>query len=103
MEIYHYSSVQKFFESLDEHQRAKIDLYLLKLETYSYLLSMPFSKMIARNLFELRITSNPPIRLFYSFYDDRAIILHGFVKKTQKTPKKEIKLALSRLKRLTLK
>jgi len=47
-------------------------------------------------LFELRIqASGDAARIFYFFFVDETIILvYGFVKKTQKTPRREIEKAL---------
>jgi len=56
----------------------------------------PYSKHIGNGVFELRIKFAKDIcRLFYFFYvDKRIIVTNGFVKKTQKTPRREIELAL---------
>lgn len=51
------------------------------------------------NVFELRTKSSVQIRLFFVFVNPNIfIILHGFVKKTNKTPLKELKTAISRKK-----
>lgn len=42
------------------------------------------------NLFELRVTGKTEVRLFYFYYDRKLIITHGFIKKSQATPAKEI-------------
>jgi len=49
----------------------------------------------------LREESNTNIyRIFYVFFTGkRIILLHGFTKKTQKTPRREIELALQYLSR----
>ncbi len=49
-----------------------------------------------KGLFELRIKfSNDIVRIFYfTYYNNKYILLHGFVKKTMKTPKGEIDRAL---------
>jgi phage-related protein len=63
-------------------------------------LGMPHTKAIKDGLFELRIKSKEGIaRVFYCTVINRRIfMLHIFIKKSQKTPKKELKLAMSRLK-----
>ena len=58
----------------------------------------PYSKYLEDGIFELRckLGSNHT-RVLYFFYSGRKIILtNGFVKKTQRTPKKEIRLAQKR-------
>ena len=63
-------------------------------------LGMPHTKAIDRGLFELRIKGKEGIaRVFYcTKVGKRIVMLHVFVKKSQKTPKKELKLAIQRMK-----
>jgi len=62
-----------------------------------YEVRMPYSKQLDNNLYELRIRGKREIRIFYCFKVNKIVLLHGFVKKTQKTPDKEINTATSRL------
>ena len=60
-------------------------------------LRQPYSEELEDGIFELRaIFGNNIARLLY-FYDEEKIVLlvNGFVKKTQKTPRQEIELAKS--------
>lgn len=57
---------------------------------------------VGNNLFELRVRGQQEIRIFYTFYDDKAILLHVFIKKTQKTPAREIEIAINKFKQLTI-
>ncbi len=63
-------------------------------------LGMPHTRAIGNGLFELRVKGKEGIaRVFYcTIVDKRIIMLHVFVKKTQKTPKKEMTLAIRRMK-----
>ena len=63
-------------------------------------LGMPHTKSIKEGLFELRIKSKEGIaRVFYcTVINKKIFILHAFIKKSQKIPKKELKIAISRLK-----
>ncbi|MCF6324303.1 MAG: type II toxin-antitoxin system RelE/ParE family toxin [Gammaproteobacteria bacterium] len=63
-------------------------------------LGMPHTKAIDDGLFELRVKGKEGIaRVFYcTRIGKRIVMLHVFVKKTQKTPKKELKLAIQRMK-----
>ena len=58
----------------------------------------PLVKHLEDKLWELREESRTNIyRIIYFFYTGRRIVfLHGFQKKTQKTPKKELELARAR-------
>ena len=62
---------------------------------------MPYSKKLLTNLYELRVRGRQKVRIFYCFYQNQAIIVHAFIKKSQKTPQKEIKTALNRIALLT--
>src|SRR3972149_9277831 len=62
----------------------------------------PLSKYIEQGLWELRIRSeNNILRILYTFKKGQIVILlHSFIKKQQKTPERELKLARKRLKEL---
>ncbi len=62
---------------------------------------MPYVRPIVNTkLYEIRVQQSTNIyRIFYFAYTgQRFILLHGFQKKTQKTPNKEIELAEKRRK-----
>ncbi len=70
------------------------------LETFGIELKEPFVKYIGDKLFELRAKDPEGIYrvLYFAAAERRFIMLHGFTKKTQKTPRKEIEIALKRKK-----
>ena len=63
-------------------------------------LGMPYTKAMGEGLFEIRARGAEGIgrAFFCCMKGQRVIILHGFVKKTQATPLKEIRLAKQRMK-----
>lgn len=63
-------------------------------------LQLPHSRAMGEGLFELRPRGRSGIgRAFYCFLvGKRAVVLHAFVKKTQQTPERDLKLARKRLK-----
>lgn len=65
-------------------------------------LGEPHTKAFGDGLFELRLKSDVGIgRVFYcTMIGKRIVMLHSFVKKTQKTPNAELEIALSRLKEM---
>ena len=65
-------------------------------------LRLPHSRAFGDGLFELRPKGRSGIgRAFYCFMlGKQVIILHAFIKKSQQTPDKELKLARKRLKEL---
>lgn len=86
---------ESFMETLDESTQEKIQYGLLLLKTQERL-STKFIKAIRNGLFELRTEWNSNVyRVFFIFDEGNVVVLfNGFQKKTQKTPNKEIKLAL---------
>lgn len=61
-------------------------------------LGMPLIRKIDKDLWEVRTRLTEGIaRVFFTIDGSHMILLHGFVKKSQKTPQNELKTALSRL------
>lgn len=79
---------------------ARFIRYAERMEIYGPDLGMPHTRAMGGGLFELRIKSQEGIaRVFYCTRIGRRIIfLHQFVKKTDKTPRKELDIALGRMK-----
>jgi len=67
-------------------------------------LGMPFSKAMGAGLFEIRAKGLEGIgRAFYcTVLKDEIVILHGFIKKTGKTPSKELEIAKKRMQEVKL-
>jgi len=77
-------------------QLGKILRYISLLEQYGTRAGLPASRYIEDNIWELRPLND---RFLYAYWkDDTFIILHHFVKKTQKTPRGEIAQAKRNLK-----
>lgn len=92
--------VEKFLDSLDVKMRAKMFGMIELLQEKGNALREPYSKHLDDGIFELRCkVGNDITRVLYFFYYEGQIILtNGFVKKTQKTPPSELKLAKQRRK-----
>ncbi len=65
-------------------------------------LKMPHSKSLGKSLFELRPHGQEGIgRALYCFVAGKKItVVHAFIKKTQETPQRELKIARNRVKEL---
>jgi len=62
---------------------------------------MPLCRPLGNGIWEVRTTLPTRIaRLLLCFHDGQIVVLHGFVKKTQKTPADELDLALKRKKEI---
>lgn len=94
----------KFLDSLSEKQQRKILRVIANVKTYGLTSAIPhIKKLTGTPLWEIRILGQDNIRVFYAtLVEDLIIILHGFSKKSQKTPSKEIQTALDRLKEWNL-
>ncbi len=92
--------VVDFLDSLDPKMAAKLLGLMELLEKNGPLLREPYSAPLGDGIFELRCKLGSNItRALYFFYTGKQIVVtNGFVKKTQKTPRKEIKLAKERRK-----
>ncbi len=89
--------VSKFIHELQNPTRAKVSRLLDLLETYGTDLSMPHAKALGDGLIELRVRGKQEVRIFYAFASRRNIyLLHGFIKKTQTTPQRELAIARQR-------
>jgi phage-related protein len=80
--------------------KIKSDIRLLQEYGFSLLSTSKVKKLSGfSNLYELRVKTNVHIRLFFGFASPHSfLIVHGFIKKTNKTPINEIKIAVNRLK-----
>ena len=74
----------------------------IKTVEYGWLIGMPVSRPLGKGLYEVRsnISHKRIARVIFTIVDNYMILLHGFIKKTQKTPKEEIALALKRMKEI---
>ena len=89
--------VVDFLDSLDDKTAAKLVGLMEVLEEKGTELRMPYSEYLDDGIFELRCKQGSNITVLYFFYIGKKIIAtNGFVKKTQKTPPKELKLAKER-------
>ena len=79
---------------------ARFIRYSERMEVFGPDLGMPHTRAMGEGLFELRIKAAKGIaRVFYCTVVKRRIVFpHQFVKKTDKTPAKELEIARRRLK-----
>ena len=87
--------VREFLDSLDIKMRLKMLRSIQALQDMGISLRMPLSEALNDGIFELRAKVGTDIsRVMYFFVvGNQAVLTHGFVKKTQKTPPREIERA----------
>ena len=92
--------VTEFLLALQDGDRAKAMQPIKLLTEYGVLLKEPYSRQVHGKVRELRASGRMgEIRILYFLHTDRTfVLLNAFVKKTQKTPQREIGIALKRMK-----
>ncbi|MDO8670767.1 MAG: type II toxin-antitoxin system RelE/ParE family toxin [Dehalococcoidia bacterium] len=95
------SPVEEFLTSLDAKTQRRFRWSLLQLWIRNVTAREPLARHLEGKLWELREESSTNIyRVIYFFFAGRQIVLlHGFQKKTQKTPRQEIDVAGKRMER----
>lgn len=65
---------------------------------FGWPLGMPICKPIGRGLYEVRSTISGPreVRVLFTIKGGTMVLLHAFIKKTRRTPQREIDLARKR-------
>jgi len=62
----------------------------IKTLQYSWPIAMPLARKLDVNLWEIRSNIKDGIvRIIFTVYEGNIVLLHGFIKKSQKTPDKE--------------
>ena len=86
-----------FIDRLDKPTISKVLRSIDLLRDFGNALRMPHSRYIGYQLFELRIRGQQEVRIIYAFQNESAILIHGYVKKSQHMPKREFLIAQKRL------
>jgi phage-related protein len=91
--------VEEFLGNLDLKTQTRFRWSIEQLRVRNVQAREPLVKHLEGKIWELRRESDTNIyRLLYTFLSGRRILfLHGFQKKTQKTPRGEIEIAFQRL------
>ena len=90
--------VRKWLKSLDDEQRFIIGTDIKKVQ-YRWPLGLPLVKNIGEGLWEVRSSlPNTIARVIFIISKQKMILLHGFIKKTQKTPLQDFNISKMRAK-----
>lgn len=70
----------------------------IKTVEYGWPIGMPVCRAMGHGLFEVRsnISNKRIARVLFFVYENKMVLLHGFIKKSQKSPKQDLELALKR-------
>jgi phage-related protein len=92
--------VREWLKSLPAEER-KIIGEDIKTVQFGFPLGMPLVRKLQPNLWEVRsMLQNRIARTLFTLHEDDIVLLHGFIKKSQKTPAEDLELAMRRLKNL---
>ena len=94
--------VREWLRSLDAADRRTIGQDLMRVQ-FGWPIGMPLVRSLKDGLWEVRssLPSQQIARVLLCFHDGMLIVLHGFIKKTQKTPPGDLELAKRRMREVT--
>src|SRR5580704_10010218 len=92
--------LREWLKSLPRESR-KIIGEDIKTVQFGWPLGMPLVRKLDKSLWEVRAHLPDGIaRILFTTGDQRMVLLHGFIKKSQKTPREDLELARTRLRML---
>ena len=104
IEVYFYRTsagnepVREFLQALSDEEK-KIIGTDIKVVQWRWPTGEPLVKNLGNSVYEIRSTlKNRIARVLFSQIGDKLVLLHSFIKKTQKTDDNDIKKAIKRLK-----
>jgi phage-related protein len=90
--------VRLWLKSLEKSDRVRIGEDICDVE-FEWPVGMPLCRPLGRGLYEVRTTLKDRIaRVIFGIEGRDMVLLHGFIKKSQTTPKDDLELARRRLK-----
>lgn len=98
--LFYNEQVRDSIANLPKLLKARCIALLDRMENHGPNLGPPHTESIGEGLFELRIKAQEGIaRVFFcTLVGQKIVLLHSFIKKTQKIPKKDLDIAKERLK-----
>lgn len=95
--------VRDWLRGLDHADRLAIGQDLMRVQ-YRWPVEMPLCRSLGDGLWEVRtdLPSRRIARVLFCVAQETVVVLHGFVKKTQKTPDEDLRLARKRAREFSL-
>ena len=96
------SPVREWILELSSDDRQTVGKDIQKVE-FGWPIGRPYCAPLGHGLWEVRsnLDSNRIARVIFCMGDGHMVLLHGFIKKTRKTPQQDIDLALKRKREVT--
>ncbi len=93
--------VREWLQDLDPQDRKAIGTDLLRVQE-QWPIGMPVCRSLGKGLWEVRtnLSGNRTARVLFFVDEDRIGVVHGFIKKTRKTPEADLELARKRMKEM---
>jgi phage-related protein len=93
--------VREWILALDPEDRKTVGKDIQKVE-FGWPIGMPYCRPMGKGIWEVRsdLSFGRIGRVLFCLADGEMVLLHGFIKKSQKTPPQEVDIALKRKKEL---
>ncbi|MGF9562596.1 type II toxin-antitoxin system RelE/ParE family toxin [Neorhizobium sp. JUb45] len=93
--------VRDWLLDLPRNDRRQIGIDIQRVE-FGWPLGMPYCRSLGSSLWEVRsnLAGGRIARVIFCIHEGEMVLLHGFEKKTQKTPQQDVDLALARKREL---
>jgi phage-related protein len=94
--------VREWLKGLDRSDRKMIGEDIKDVE-FSWPIGMPLCRALGRGLWEVRsdLTRGRIARVLFCTNQGQMVLLHGFIKKSRKTPASDLELAMDRMREVT--
>jgi phage-related protein len=94
--------VRDWLRALPAEDRRRLGRDLARVQ-YGWPVGMPLCRSLGGGLWEVRSTlpSRRIARALFFIYEEQIAVVHGFIKKTQRTPPQDTALAQQRMKEIT--
>ena len=96
--VYYNENVQRILNAWPIGIRAVYARITERISIFGPNLGMPFTRALGKGLFEIRAKGKEGIgRAFFCTVDEqKVVVLHAYIKKSEKTPLKELEIARKR-------
>ena len=94
------SPVKEWLDELNAEAKAEIFKIFELMQKYGIDLGLPFVRHLDNKIYEVRAKDRSGIYrvLYFAHKEKTFVMLHGFMKKSQATPRNEIDIAIKRMK-----